>query len=51
MGKAPGDSLYIPEHSEYFCLFLEGSLRVFIYMDMSNCFIITCEHLPANYSV
>ena len=50
MGNAPGDSLYIPEHSEYFYLFLEGSLRVYIYMDMSNCFIITCGHLPANYS-
>ena len=40
----------VPEHSKYFYLFLEGSLRVYIYMDMSNCFIITCGHLPANYS-
>ena len=50
MGKAPGDSLYIPEGSDYFYLFLEGSLIVYIYMDMSNCFIITCGHFPANYS-
>ena len=48
MGKNPGDSLYIPEVSDYFYLFLEDSLRVFIYMDMSNCFIyytwtVTCQ--------
>ena len=49
MGKALGIP-YVPEGSEYFYLFLEGSLRVYIYMDMSNCLIITCGHLPANYS-
>ena len=41
-----GSYLFITEWSYYFYLFLEGSLRVYIYMDMSNCFI-TCGNLPA----
>ena len=52
LGKYHGNSLFITEWSEYFYLFLECSLRVYIYIyvDMSNCFIITCGYLPANYS-
>ena len=45
-----GSYLFITEWSDYFYLFLEDSLRVCVYMDMSNCSFVTCGHLPANYS-